>query len=78
MDNDKTGIIDSRATSICEEYCKYVVVDGTNLSILVNVQQEYYDELHNRLSWLGYVEIFKACVNPKRTITGVFIKTEIE
>jgi len=61
------------ATSLCEEFCRYVVVDNINNSILVNVKQEYHSALVNRLDAVGYVELFRASVTPKNTVTSTFV-----
>lgn len=61
------------ATSLCEEFCRYVVVDNLNNSILINVKQEYHGALVNRLDEVGYVELFRASVTPKNTVTSTFV-----
>lgn len=72
--NDKNiAYIEDRALALCEEFCRYVVVDTGNSSLLTNTGHEFYHELSNRLKNLGYVEIFKACVHPHNTITSTFL-----
>lgn len=61
------------ATSLCEEFCRYVVVDNVNNSILTNVKHEYHGELVRRLDEAGYVELFRASVSPKNTVTSTFV-----
>lgn len=78
MSRDNIHLVEQRAFSICEEFCKYVIMDEFNSSILVNIEQEYYHELTNRLAWLGYVEIFKASIYPEITVTCTFLRSEIE
>ena len=78
MKHNKSSIIESRAIAICEEFCRYVVADTVNESILVNVNVGFYDELINRLNTLGYVQMFVASVHPKHTVTVAFVKTIVE
>lgn len=78
MENDPVNITQSRALSVCEEFCKYVVVDTFNHSILINVSEEYHPALVKRLKPLGYVELFRASVHPETTVTSTFLQTEFE
>lgn len=78
MDEHKNSITQSRALSVCEEFCKYVVVDSFNQSILTNVKEEYHMALVKRLKPLGYVELFRASVHPETTITSTFLQTELD
>ena len=73
MDNSNITDVESRAMALCEEFCRYVVLDTGNLSILVNVEHEFYFPLSIRLKNLGYREVFKACVHPRNTVTSTFI-----
>jgi len=63
----------TRATAVCEEFCRYVVVDSRSSSILVNVKTDYFHELQKRLGHLDYVDVFVASVNPARTVTATFV-----
>ena len=78
MKDKDTHMLDSRALSICEEFCRYVIVDQGNESILTNTKIEYYDELVARLKGLGYVQLFVAAVHPKETVTSTFLRTHVE
>lgn len=78
MNDDQLQSVDSRALAICEEFCRYTILDPVNRSLLINVDIEYYHALVNRLKWLGYVELFKAAVRPRNTVTCTFLYTEIE
>lgn len=73
MDDNKIHTVESRATALCEEFCRYVVVDTSSSSMLTNTNYEFYNELVNRLTKLGYVEVFRAVVHPKNTVTSTFI-----
>lgn len=73
---DKTNMLETRAFSVCEEFCRYIVVDERKHSILTNTSVEFYDELHKRLKTLGYAELFSACVHPKNTVTSTFVPAE--
>lgn len=76
MDKDKAQMLESRAVAVCEEFCRYVVADPYNKSILTNTTQEYYQPLVCRLKQLGYVELFRASVHPCDTVTSTFLCTE--
>jgi hypothetical protein len=78
MDEDKTQMLESRAVAVCEEFCRYVVTDTFNKSILTNTQHDFYAPLVRRLKQLGYVELFRASVHPCDTITSTFLHTEFE
>lgn len=78
MDNNYKQVVESRAIAICEEFCRYVVVDSINDSILTNTSLEYYDELLSRMKALGYIQIFVAAIHPKKTITSTFLKAVVE
>lgn len=73
MDKNNIHVVESRAVSLCEEFCRYVAVDTGSCSILTNTSYEFYNELVQRLTKLGYREVFRACVHPKNTITSTFI-----
>lgn len=78
MNNKDLQTIESRALALCEEFCRYVVQDTGNSSILTNTSHEYYHELSKRLKVLGYVELFRACVYPQTTITSTFLLVGIK
>ena len=78
MDEDKTQMLESRAVAVCEEFCRYVVTDTFNKSILTNTPQDFYAPLVRRLRQLGYVELFCASVHPCDTVTSTFLHTEFE
>jgi hypothetical protein len=78
MKDENVNVTHTRALSVCEEFCKYVVVDNFNQSILTNVAEEYYAALVKRLKPLGYVELFRASVYPESTITSTFLHTYVE
>ena len=73
MKDENSQTCMSKATAVCEEFCRYVVVDKKNMSILVNVKSEYYHELVRRLELLSYVELFSASLNPRHTVTATFV-----
>ena len=73
---DNTSTSNSRAFSLCEEFCRYIVADETKHSILTNTSVEFYDELQKRMKSLGYAELFSACVHPKNTVTSTFVPAE--
>jgi hypothetical protein len=73
MKRNHTGILNSRALSICEEFCRYIVVDEKRHTILTNTCTDFYDELVKRMKTLGYFELFSACVHPKNTVTSTFV-----
>ena len=73
MNDNNIVNIEDRAVAICEEFCRYVVLDTGNTSILANTPHEFYHELTTRLKNLGYREVFRACVHPHNTITSTFI-----
>lgn len=78
MNNDNIKLINSRAFSICEEFCRYVVTDDFNKSILTNTAAEFHSSLVNRLAALGYVELFRASVHPCDTVTSTFLQADVE
>ena len=77
MDEDNTQMLESRAVAVCEEFCRYVIADTFNKSILTNTHHEYYAPLVIRLKQLGYVELFRASIHPCDTVTSTFLHTEI-
>lgn len=78
MDEKYIKLVESRALSICEEFCRYVVTDEFNKSILTNTTAEYHESLVTRLAGIGYVELFRADVPPGDTITSTFLQAELE
>ena len=78
MKDKDTHMLESRALSVCEEFCRYVVVDQGNESILTNTNIEYYDELVTRLKQLGYIQLFVAAVHPKKTVTSTFLRMDVD
>jgi hypothetical protein len=78
MNNDNTQMLESRAVAVCEEFCRYVVTDTFNKSILTNTSHDFYPALVRRLKSLGYVELFRASVHPCDTVTSTFLATDVE
>lgn len=78
MKDKDISMIESRALAVCEEFCRYVVADTGNESILTNTSIDYYDELVTRLKALGYVQVFVAAVHPRNTVTSTFLKVILD
>ena len=75
---DNTKMLESRAVAICEEFCRYVITDTFNNSILTNTQEEYHSSLVTRLATIGYIELFRASVHPCDTVTSTFLLADVE
>jgi len=67
-----------KAIDICNEFCKYIIIDHTNGSILVNVEKEYHSELVRRLDEIDVMEVLSVAAEPKTTLTCTFLIVEWE
>lgn len=50
----------STCTAICEEFTNTVLVDGKHNSIIVNVDEEWFEILNERLKGIGFKLIHKS------------------
>jgi len=47
-------------TAVCEEFTDTVLIDSKNNSIIVNVSEEWFSVLDNRLKEIGFKRIHKS------------------
>jgi len=60
--------------SLCEEFSDYVLYDELNDSILVNVDEDYYNTVIKELKKIGYKLAFQTKLNLTNSYTCTFIK----
>jgi len=58
-------------TAVCEEFTDVVLIDNKHNSILINVAQEWFDVLNERLTGIGYKLIHRSTIG--KTITCAYI-----
>jgi len=58
-------------TAVCEEFTYVVLIDSKHNSILINVGQEWFDVLNERLSTIGYKLIHRSVIG--KTVTCAYI-----
>jgi len=50
----------STPLAVCEEFTNTVLVDGKRNSIVLNIEEEWFDSLNSRLNQLHYCLIHKS------------------
>jgi hypothetical protein len=63
-----------RASALCEEFSDYVIYDDRSDSVLVNINQEYFNVIWSELQKIGYVLVFKTRLKATNSLTCTFIK----
>ena len=63
-----------RVTAFCEEFSDFVLYDDEFDSILVNIDDEYFNIMFKELGKLGYTLDFRTRLHATNSLTCTFIK----
>ena len=63
-----------RVAALCEEFSDFVLYDDEFDSVLVNIDDEYFNTVFRELGKLGYTLVFRTRLHTTNSLTCTFIR----